>query len=139
MAGGKAKGSKAPWIVFAVVVLGGGGLVVCCSGLVGLVFFGSEMLEQQIGQELAANPALQAHIGTLEELDYDLMASGEYPEIDITVYNARGSRGTAQIVVKSITQGTSEVIVWAVLDITNGDFKTGERIILVGSPPPDLP
>ncbi len=139
MVGAKAGGAKAPWIVFAAVVLAGGGFVVCCGGLVGLVFFGSEMLEQQIGQELAANPALQAQIGTLEELDYDLMASGEYPDPDVTVYNARGSRGTAQIVVKSISQGSSEVIVWAVLDITNGDFKTGERVILVGSPPPDLP
>lgn len=126
------KSNRTLWIVLAVLLVcgGGGGVLLCCGGGIGLSMFGMGMVTEDLERQLAVNPLLVQEIGTLQELSYNLMASGEQSDFDVMVYKATGTTGTGDIVLLSNTVANGEDIQWAVLFPDRGG-----QITLVGTPP----
>ncbi len=87
-----------------------------------LATFGYFLFVDQVEVELAANPVIQAHLGTIEELGIDLMATGEYEDDNVFVFDVTGDRGSGRVAVESITvDADSEEIVWGVLELPSGE------------------
>ncbi len=75
----KKRSNKLLWI-FVAVGLTGGICFLCCGGFAGLAIFGMGELEKDYVSQLQANPLLVQEIGTLQDLKYDIMASGSYSD-----------------------------------------------------------
>jgi hypothetical protein len=98
------------------LLLGGGGVVAlfCCGG-VGLFVVAMNYLESEVQKSLANEPAIQEHVGDLESVDFDIMATGELTEQnegdDRLVFNLKGSKGNAVLIGETTDDGDGNVVV----------------------------
>ncbi|GAB4529761.1 MAG: hypothetical protein Tsb0020_46510 [Haliangiales bacterium] len=87
-----------------------------------LATFGYFLFVDQVEDELAENPVIQEHLGTIEELSIDLVATGEYEDDNVFVFDVTGDRGRGRVAVESVTvDADSEEIVWGVLELSSGE------------------
>ena len=90
------------------LLLGGGGvLLLCCCGCFGLVYFGFNLIEQELTPQLQNDPVVQEHIGTVESVEFDFMKSITEAESsgddDALVFHVEGSKGSGDVIGRSVT------------------------------------
>lgn len=106
------------WILLGV---GGIGLLVCCGGLVAVGAFGLNVMSAEVAEQVRDVPAFREHIGELESLDVDFVATSAKGDEETFVYNAKGTKGTGVLTVKQITDDDfNEVIEEAKLRLPDG-------------------
>jgi len=105
------------------VLLGLGGVagVCCCGGGVAVVMFGMNIVTAEIADELRDNPKFREHIGELQEMNVDYIASAAKDDDETFVYDVKGDKGSGELTVKHVTDDDgSEQIVTATLRLSDG-------------------
>jgi hypothetical protein len=83
--------------------LGGGGallLLLCCCSCGGLFMFGMNIAEEEIAVQLRDNPKFREHIGELESIEIDMIASSAQNDAEVFVYRVRGNKGSGRLTVR---------------------------------------
>ena len=89
------KGSTVLLIVLGVVVL----LVA-----VGAVaWLGLDLIAEQVKADIEDNPVIVEHIGRIESIELDLLASGDTPGDDTFVFELKGTKGNGVLTVEVVT------------------------------------
>lgn len=94
------------WILLGV---GGVLLIGCCGCMGAMAMFGKTamdagmgMVAQQIRPGLDNDPVVQEHLGEIEEMNWNLMATGEANQNnggqDVLVWDVKGTKGEGQII-----------------------------------------
>jgi hypothetical protein len=81
-------------------VLVGGGLVATVFGTVAVgrvVGEGWDIFEEDVRIALQRNPTIQERIGTIRDIDLDLLATGNTVHPDDFVFNLKGDRGQGRV------------------------------------------
>ncbi len=81
-------------------------LVLCCAGGIYWSFkFGTGVLGEALETELAGNPVIEEHIGTIENIEFDIMGTGQHQQAtgndDYLVFKITGSKGSGKIVIEA--------------------------------------
>jgi hypothetical protein len=80
--------------------IGGAVLLLACGGTcTGLLMFGMNIAEEEIAAQLRDEPKFREHIGELQSLDMDLIASGAEDDDEVFVYKVRGSKGSGKVTI----------------------------------------
>ena len=106
-----------------LIALGGVGgfMLLNCFCCIGLSLFGLNMIEDEVEPQLAGDPTVQEQIGTVESFEMDFLASMEYPDADMLVFNVKGVLGEGIIIAECVTQDDgSELVVSAKLKLPDG-------------------
>jgi hypothetical protein len=93
-----------PWLWILLIV--GGGTLLLCLGCGGCIYIGftSEMarIQDDLKADLAADEAAQEHLGTIENVEFDMMASAEASQgrgqDKQMVFHVRGSKANADVI-----------------------------------------
>jgi hypothetical protein len=95
------------------VLLGVGGLliVLVCGGVIGLVYFGANVIEAEIRNQVRDNPVLVKHVGQVESFEVNLTESAAINDDDTFVYHVKGSKGSGVLTVKHITDDNGDEVV----------------------------
>lgn len=65
----------------------------CCCGGIGVVIFGMNVISAEVADQLRDNQKFREHIGELEEINVDFVASAAKDEDDTFVYKVKGAKG----------------------------------------------
>lgn len=123
-----AKSNALWWILGILAVVFVGGALVCCGGGYFAYRFGTEVAGTVVRDAVAGDPAIQEHIGTIEEINLNLSATGNAGGGSRMVFDVRGDKGTGQLEVTMDPGGQS--VGSAVLVLPNGD----RHDVQVGTP-----
>jgi hypothetical protein len=105
------------------VLLGLGGVagVCCCGGGIGVVMFGMNIVTAEVADKLRDNPKFREHIGELQEMNVDYIASAAKDDDETFVYNVKGDKGSGVLTVKQVTDDDfNETIEEASLRLPDG-------------------
>lgn len=106
------------WIALAVA---GVVLLVCGGGCGALVFVGLNVAEEEIAAQVRDNPKLREHVGEIESLDMDIIASGAEDDDDVFVYRVKGSKGSGKLTIREgTTDGFDTTVEEATLRLPDG-------------------
>ena len=94
--------SKTPWIIGGLVGFGIMCLV-CCGGITMLAKVGLDMVSEDIKRQVREEPTIQENIGEIESMSMNLIASGSHDDDETFVYDLKGSLGSGELTVRSIT------------------------------------
>jgi len=86
-------------------VLGGCGfvtLLLFCGGGIAAVIFGLNLVEEDLKVQLRDLPQVRQHLGELQTIEVNFLKSGTV-EDDALVYDATGTKGSAELTVVSVT------------------------------------
>ena len=95
-------------------------VLLCCGGGIGIVWFGLGVVEDSVLSQLHDHPAVQEHIGEVEDFEMNLMASANHEDSDTFIYDVSGSNGSGRLEVRSVTVGSREEISNATLELPDG-------------------
>lgn len=118
--------SSSAWIW---VLLGlGGALFLCCGGgVVAVGMFGMNIVAAEVEEQLRDNPKLREHIGEIQSLEFDFVATAAKDDDETFVYNVQGDKGSGTLTVRQTTdEELNEVIEQATLRLKDG--KTVEIV-----------
>lgn len=92
------------------VLIGLGVAATVVSGVIFWKFIGSAMDEwvSQVAVALDDIPQIQLHIGEIEDISLDFIASGNEPDDDVFVFDVVGSRGSGTVTAKCLTVSYDE-------------------------------
>ena len=65
--------------------------------------YAAGMIGDQVAESLRDNPVVAEHIGEIQSVKLDLMASGAEPEPEVFVFEVVGSRGRGRLIVQTAT------------------------------------
>jgi hypothetical protein len=100
---------------------GGVAALCCCGGAVGVVIFGMNVVTAEVAEQLRDNPKFREHVGELQEMNVDYVASAAHDDSDTFVYTVRGDKNSGKLTVKQTTDdGGNEQIQEASLRLSNG-------------------
>ena len=102
---------KSPAGLWIALVIVGVLLTVCGGGCVALLLFGLNVSEQEIADQLRDNPKLREHIGEIETIDMDIVASGAEDDSDVFVYRVKGNKGKGKLTIREGTGDGFETLV----------------------------
>ncbi|MEX2174953.1 MAG: hypothetical protein WD872_11365 [Pirellulaceae bacterium] len=105
------------------VLLGFGsvGLLCCCGGVVGVMLFGMNVVEAEVADLLRDNPKLRQHVGEIESLELDWVATAAKEDDETFVYRVQGDRGSGVLTVEQTEDDDwNKVIVRATLRLPDG-------------------
>lgn len=93
--------------------------------LVGLIAWsvssGWGLFAEQAQQALQRQPAVREHIGTIREMDVDLVATGEAPGAEEFVFRLQGDRSDGRVSANFVSRGAAqEIITYGVLTLDDG-------------------
>jgi hypothetical protein len=104
-------------------------VVLCCAGVIGLGFYGFNLIETEVRDLVRDDPVIVEHIGEIETFDVDFNASGDIKDDDTFVYQVKGTKGSGVLTVRHITDDKGdEVIQSAELRLPDG------RVLKLNSP-----
>jgi hypothetical protein len=105
-----------------VLLAGGITLFLCCGGgVVGVAIFGMNIVAAEVADEVRDNPKFREHIGELQSLDVDFVATSAKNDEEITVFNARGDKNSGVLTVRQETdEDWNNVLVEASLRLKDG-------------------
>jgi hypothetical protein len=92
-----------PWAIGIGLFLGIG----CCSGTLGVVYLGWQLVEDELLVQLRDNPKIREHLGELKSLDLDVSKSLATKE-DVSVFAAVGTTGTGELTVTHETDNAGD-------------------------------
>jgi hypothetical protein len=98
-------------VVWVALAIGGALLLVCGGGCGALVVFGLNVAEEEIIAQLRDNPKLREHIGEIESLDLDIVASGAEDDEDVFVYRVKGTQGAGRLIIREGSNDDFDTIV----------------------------
>lgn len=82
---------------------------------------GWKLFATQAQDALQAQPAVQEHIGTIREMNVDLIATGSAPGGEEFVFRLQGDRGNGKVLANFVSLGAEqEIITEGVLTLANG-------------------
>ena len=113
------------------VLVGVGALVAAlsCAGVVGLGFWGFNVIEVEIRNHVRDDPVVVQHIGEIESFEVNLTESAAVKDDDTFVYHVKGSKGSGVLTVRHVTDDNGdEVIQSAELRLPDG------RVVKLESP-----
>jgi hypothetical protein len=116
--------SSSPVALILAIIggIGAASFLACCGGFVALAYFGKTVSEQELADQLRDNPALQEHIGDIEQLSLNFIATAAIEDEDIEVYDVQGTKGKGKITVKtSSLMDADDEIIWAKLRLDSGE------------------
>jgi len=91
-------------------------------GVFGLGYFGLGVFAEQVANDLRSNPVVVEHLGTIQELEVDLMASSAVADQNIFVFDAKGAKGQGRIRAECVTiDGGTEDVVSGTLEMSTGE------------------
>ena len=104
-----AKSNTLWWILGILGVLFGGAALVCCGGSFYLYRFGTQVVGDVVKQAVAADPAIQEHIGTINEVTMNLGATSNAGGGGKVVFDITGDKGSGllEVVMDNSPQGQS--------------------------------
>ena len=111
------------------LVVGCGVLAALCCG--GLFLFGTRTVAEQVKTDLRGNPVIEEHLGPIDTIELDWIASQNAPGEDEFVFDVEGPKGTGRIqVVTETVDAETEDVVSGTLELPNGEtydlFPDGE-------------
>ena len=72
--------------------------------------------------DIEDNPAILEHVGTIESIELDFMATGNESGDDVLVFQIEGSKSDAVLVVETKTiDGDTEEVTWGRLRMPTGE------------------
>ncbi len=120
--------------VAIIGVVGAGFFVMCCGGVIGLMWIGLDFVGEEVAIQLRDNPVLVEHLGPIQSFEMDVLASFQIEGSDVFVFDVRGTRGRGVITCESLTMDDgNEYVTWAKLKIPGGAIID----LLAESDPPD--
>lgn len=102
------------------------GFAMCCGGLFLLGSYGIQEDEKVYSDKLRGNATIRQQIGDIEELSYNILASSAIEDIDVEVYDVKGTRGSGKI---TMSVDGDQNIHWARLELS-----TGQKFDVIGRP-----
>ena len=117
-----AKKSSIGCILIVLAIVGGGGVLLCCGGGGFMAWFGTRMLGEVVTKSLKDHPVIKEHLGELESMSIDFSATGENNEQDTIVFQAKGSKGTGTLYVKTNQGNGDKPVESARLKLPNGQI-----------------
>jgi hypothetical protein len=116
-----------------VILIVIGAVVVIAVGLYFLVGWGLDMVSEQVKADIQDNPVILEHIGRIESIEFDFMASGAASGDDTLVFNLKGTKGEGVLTAEVITVDDEHE------EVRSGTLRlaSGEKVDLF--PEPDLP
>lgn len=103
---GQAPPPRQSWTwLWVLLALGGGAVAVCC-GCAGMMYLGFNrnlgVMQEDLRAKLNADAAAQEHLGTIQQIELDFMASvvasDETPGQKRMVFHVRGDKGSGDVV-----------------------------------------
>ena len=96
--------------VLPAVLAGAAVTVLLCAGLGGVAYWGWTMFEGQAAEAIGRNAVVREHLGEVESVDADLVATGEAAD-DVFVFEVRGTKGAGTVSAElvSVEADTEEV------------------------------
>ena len=90
-------------------------------GIWWVIGFGSELMEDAVRAELRGNPVIVEHIGEIQSVDLQLMASARHSGEDVYGFELQGTKGQGSLDAVIVTaENGGEEVVWAVLKLPDG-------------------
>lgn len=113
---------KTPWGMIIGGVLGATVLLslCCCGGCFYVASKGISMQADMVKAEFSTHPKVKEHLGELETVSTNFTKTGELGEPEVIVFDAVGSKGTGELIVKPNNNQPGEYIT-ARLRLANGD------------------
>lgn len=118
------------WIVILGVVVGlptliiGGAVLTCCGGGAGLVYFGLDVVAEQVADDLRDHPVIQEQLGGIDEIDVDFTASAAADGDEEFVFKVKGPKGSGTLTARTIsTDDGREQVERATLRTDKGTFE----------------
>lgn len=96
------------------------GVLVCCGGGLGLVYWGQSTVAPQIVAQVRDQPAIREHIGEVQSCNWNASASLDEDDPDTLVFEIRGSHGSGTLITRSETTDDGERVVAARLILPDG-------------------
>ncbi len=106
------------WVLLGLGVMS----FLCCGGIVaGVAIFGMNIVAQEVADQVRDNPKFREHIGELQSLDVDWVATSAKNDQETFVYTAQGDKGSGVLTVKQEQDDDwNEIVVEASLRLPNG-------------------
>jgi hypothetical protein len=104
------KPSSPGWWI-ALAACGAIVVLVCGGSCAGLFIFGKGVAEEEIAAQLRDNPKFREHIGELQSVKIDLVASGAEDKSDVFVYRVEGTKGKGRVTIRESTDDDWNTIV----------------------------
>ena len=77
-----------------------GVMVLCCVGsCCGFWYWDVNNTENEIADQIRNSPELREQIGELKSLKTQMTESNNHPDMDVMIYEARGTEGTADVII----------------------------------------
>jgi len=110
------------WILGILGVLTIGGALVCCGGSYFAFQFGTQVVADAVKTSIAADPAIQEHIGNITDISMNLTATGAVGGGNKMVLDLKGDKGTGQVEVVMAGGGPEgQTLQSCVLILPNGE------------------
>ena len=109
------------------LLLGGMGMLFClCCGGAALVYFGFNIIEQELTPQLENDPVVQEHIGEVQSVEFDFMKSIDENETggdaEALVFRVEGTKGSGHVIGRSETGPDGvEHLTGGILRMPNGE------------------
>ena len=84
-------------IVVAVIVGGGLAFLLCCGGM---AYFSIGVYADSIGEQLRDNPVVREQIGDIQEVKFNIAASGAVAADNMQAFDVVGSKGSGMLRVR---------------------------------------
>ena len=90
------------WVLGILGALGVVGALVCCGGSFFAYKAGTGMIAEAFKEQLSGNPVIEEHIGTIDSMNLNLSATGEYGQSSpgSMAFDISGSKGSGTILIK---------------------------------------
>ena len=98
------------WVLGILGALGLVGAVVCCGGSYFAFRAGTGMMADAFKAELADNPVIEEHIGTIDSMSMNLGKTSEYGQSSpgSIAFDISGSKGSGTILIKQETRADGQ-------------------------------
>jgi hypothetical protein len=100
------------WIWVLLACIAGGTVLMCCGGGGGLVYFGLNLIGQEVADDLRDHPKVQEQLGGIEEISFNFTKSAARDDDDEYVFDVKGPKGTGTLICKTADSddGETEVV-----------------------------
>lgn len=113
------KSNKTTYVILGITGFGFLMTVACCGGF---AFWGWGLFTDQAEAALNRNPIIQRHIGDIEDIDTDFVATGNEENEDVYVFRISGPKGSGTVTAEFLTvDAETEEVVSGTLELSTGE------------------
>lgn len=78
-------------------------MLLLCGGGIAAIYFGLNLVEEDLKVQLRDHPQVREHLGELQTIDVNFIKSGAIEDDEALVYDMTGSKGSAEVTIVSET------------------------------------